>query len=406
MINDNIHNNVQFTPSASSSGVGEESSAGLKSITFKYIKQEMDAVHSNFDEQFKNISQFVNLQVATAEGSGRQEGQEIEKANNYEKNNVDRKSSSSSSLDIMSTQNNEELNDDELDKFIDIPNLISDSESDEIKTVSTNYDISYWNEQRSLQPTPATIQTSSVASPTSISSPTQQHQQSQQPQAIRSVVPPSTNEIQIKKEINESLNYSLNNLKTQQITQQQFKYQRNQLMIIIVKYVATKIYNTFPPNPTKNSNELPLDKFLLLLTSRLKISLNLFLKSIIYLFRYMDIIYLLRYLNQTNNFVNYNDMGFELKKLIIGCFKLTILKENKILKQTQAQKSKNLKQYKIFNGNEGIYKNLNWEKITGLKNQEINKIVNELVARMNGKLNIKDVEVARIKNELYRFVKQ
>ena len=47
----------------------------------------------------------------------------------------------------------------------------------------------------------------------------------------------------------------------------------------------------------------------------------------------MDIIYLLRYLNQTNNFVNYNDMGFELKKLIVGCLKLAIIKENRINKK-------------------------------------------------------------------------
>ena len=98
----------------------------------------------------------------------------------------------------------------------------------------------------------------------------------------------------------------------------------------------------------------------------------------------MDIIYLLRYLNQTNNFVNYNDMGFELKKLIVGCLKLAIIKENRINKNKYV---------------------LNWEQITGLKNQEINSIVKTLVGRMNGKLNIKDVEVANMKNEMFRFVK-
>ena len=98
----------------------------------------------------------------------------------------------------------------------------------------------------------------------------------------------------------------------------------------------------------------------------------------------MDIIYLLRYLNQTNNFVNYNDMGFELKKLIVGCLKLAIIKENRITKNKYV---------------------LNWEQITGLKNQEINSIVKTLVGRMNGKLNIKDVEVANMKNEMFRFVK-
>ena len=97
----------------------------------------------------------------------------------------------------------------------------------------------------------------------------------------------------------------------------------------------------------------------------------------------MDIIYLLRYLNQTNNFVNYNDMGFELKKLIVGCLKLAIIK-------------------RIGLTNKYV---LNWEQITGLKNQEINSIVKTLVGRMNGKLNIKDVEVANMKNEMFRFVK-
>lgn len=101
----------------------------------------------------------------------------------------------------------------------------------------------------------------------------------------------------------------------------------------------------------------------------------------------MDIIYLLRYLNQTNNFVQYNDMGFELKKLIVGCFKLTILKENKL--RTKAED-------KI---------NIDWEAITGIKNVEINAIVMQLINRMNGKLTIKEIELVRMKNEMFRFVK-
>lgn len=68
----------------------------------------------------------------------------------------------------------------------------------------------------------------------------------------------------------------------------------------------------------------------------------------------------------------------------MGCLKLAIIKENRI----------NKKKYV-----------LNWEQITGLKNQEINSIVKTLVGRMNGKLNIKDVEVANMKNEMFRFVK-
>lgn len=76
-------------------------------------------------------------------------------------------------------------------------------------------------------------------------------------------------------------------------------------------------------------------------------------------------------------------MGFELKKLIVGCFKLTIIKENRVSPRKLQ---------------------VNWQHVTGLSNQEINSIVKQLVNRMNGKLNIKDVEVVRMKNEMYRFV--
>ncbi|KAK6199327.1 uncharacterized protein RJT21DRAFT_3133 [Scheffersomyces amazonensis] len=184
------------------------------------------------------------------------------------------------------------------------------------------------------------------------------------------------------------------------LTADQFKQERNQLMSIIIKYIATKINNSFPPeepkfndDSNKNKNKqnganLSLDKFLLLLTSRLKLNLNVFMKGVIYLFRYMDIIYLLRYLNQTNNFVNYNDMGFELKKLIIGCFKLAILREKKL------GPGKNTDQF-----------NFNWSIITGLPNHEINQIVKTIMNRMNGKLIIKNIELVRLKSEIFRFVK-
>ncbi|KAK6465362.1 hypothetical protein DFJ63DRAFT_310459 [Scheffersomyces coipomensis] len=191
------------------------------------------------------------------------------------------------------------------------------------------------------------------------------------------------------------------------LTFSQFKQERNQLMSIIIKYIATKIHNSFPPERpkmlTNGQLELSLDKFLLLLTSRLKLNLTMFMKGIIYLFRYMDIIYLLRYLNQTNNFVNYNDMGFELKKLIIGCFKLAILREKKISSKDQSQKT-------ITSSNQtteigGDQFNFNWSHITGLPNSEINQIVKTIMNRMNGKLLIKDVELVRLKSEIFRFVK-
>lgn len=166
----------------------------------------------------------------------------------------------------------------------------------------------------------------------------------------------------------------------QALTAAEFSTEKNKVMKIVVKYVAMKISNSFPPESprTMDPKELPLDQFLMVLVSRLQLSLPLFMKGIIYLFRYMDIIYLLRYLNQSNNFANYTDMGFGLKKLIIGCFRLTLARE-RITKD--------------------------WSSITGLGNAQINTIVKTVVGRLNGKLTIKNVELVRLRTEIFRFVK-
>lgn len=166
--------------------------------------------------------------------------------------------------------------------------------------------------------------------------------------------------------------------------------ERSQLMTIIVKYIATKIQNSFPQH-NNLPNELPLDKFLLCLTSRLKLTLPMFLKGIIYLFRYMDIIYLLRYLNQSNNYANSTDMGFELKKLIVGCFKLALAREQRLVKLRVSS---------------DIIGTQNWSAITGLGNHEINDVVKKIIGRMNGKLNIKNVELMKLKGEIFKYVKE
>lgn len=155
--------------------------------------------------------------------------------------------------------------------------------------------------------------------------------------------------------------------------------QRHQVMTVIVKYIAAKIKNSFPPEQASRiDGSLPLDKFLLILTSRLQVSLVEFMKSIIYLFRYMDIVYLLRYLNQCNNMANYNGMDFTLRKLIVGCFKLALTRDRIVR---------------------------DFPRITGLSNQEISAVTRKIISRMNGKVSIKDTEVLRMKLELYRFVR-
>lgn len=161
-----------------------------------------------------------------------------------------------------------------------------------------------------------------------------------------------------------------------------FSFERKQLMTIVVKYISTKITNSFPPDtPHKiKPNELPLDKFLLILVSRLQLNLPDFMRGVIYLFRYMDIIYLLRYLNQSNNFANYNEMEFGLKKLIVGCFKLVLIKKRKS-------------------------KDIDWFASTQLPNGEVNKVVKTIVKRLNGKIQIKDIELVKLKSEIFRFVK-
>lgn len=164
------------------------------------------------------------------------------------------------------------------------------------------------------------------------------------------------------------------------LTSAQFNTEKLRIMKIVVKYISMKITNSFPPESprTMDPNEMPLEKFLMILVSRLQLTLTTFVKGIIYLFRYMDIIYLLRYLNQSNNFANYTEMGFCIKKLIIGCFKLTLARE-------RIQKD--------------------WSGITGLSNSEINTIAKAVINRLNGKLIIKNVEVVRMKTEIFRFVK-
>lgn len=191
----------------------------------------------------------------------------------------------------------------------------------------------------------------------------------------------STTEVSVAGAQDSLADSNTGDIDSESLTPEQEKAERNQLMSIVVKYVATKITNSFPPESMRRRrmvNEIPLDKFLLLLTSRLQLSLPQFMTGIIYLFRYMDIVYLLRYLNQSNNFANYNDMGFSIKKLIVGCFKIA-------LTRCRVQKD--------------------WSSVTGLSNNEINQVVRVIVKRMNGKLLVKNIELVKLKLEIFRFIK-
>lgn len=181
------------------------------------------------------------------------------------------------------------------------------------------------------------------------------------------------------------------------LTPEQHRYERQKLMAVMVKYIATKIYNSFPPeSPKVDSKELPLDKFLLILVLRLRLTLPIFMKGVIYLFRYMDIIYLLRYLNQLNNFANYCAMDFELKQLIVGCFKLAVTRESKLIQ---------LKLEKLGRPLPNPYQHVDWVKVCGLPHATINATVKTIVTRMNGKLMIKNVELVKLRSEMLRFVK-
>lgn len=164
-----------------------------------------------------------------------------------------------------------------------------------------------------------------------------------------------------------------------ELNAEQFNKERRQVMTIIVKYISAKILNSFPPEePVSAGGELPLDVFLQNLTTRLRLSLPMFMKGVIYLFRYMDIIYLLRYLNQSNNYGTYNDMGFSLRKLIVGCFKLAL---------------------------SGRRENRDWQTLTGVPTDEIHQVVKIIVTRMNGRLAIKNIELVKLRLEIFRYVK-
>lgn len=181
-----------------------------------------------------------------------------------------------------------------------------------------------------------------------------------------------------------------------------FFQERTRLMAIIVKYIATKIENSFPPDSSGgiNAADLELDKVMLLLVARLGLTLPLFLKLIIYLFRYMDIVYLLRYLNQLNNMANYQLMDFGLKQLIIGCFKLTVEMERQEEIKTGVTD--------IVTGMQGLAGRIytkDWEAITGFNMTEIDVIALTISKRLNGKLTIKTMELLKLKSEIHRFVR-
>lgn len=238
--------------------------------------------------------------------------------------------------------------------FIDVPSLVSDDEEEESETESHHS-----SKETASFPRPTAKLPPALAAAEEVK------------RSLKEEAVPET-EPETKKPEKEETKLA--------ISEAQFRSERSQLMKIAVKYVAMKITNSFPPELARkiDPTEMPLDTFLLILTSRLQLTLPLFMKGIIYLFRYMDIIYLLRYLNQSNNFLNYTEMGFGLKKLIVGCFKLTLARE-KIGKD--------------------------WSGVTGLANSEINTTVKTVVKRLNGKLAIKNIELLRLKSEIYRFVK-
>lgn len=159
-----------------------------------------------------------------------------------------------------------------------------------------------------------------------------------------------------------------------------FKIGRRKLMTIIVKYISTKIDNAFPSasSPEVPRSKISLETFLLVLTTRLQLPLGVFMKGVIYLFRYMHIVYLLRYLNQSNNFANYNAMDFDVKRLLVGCFKIACAGEN--MKK-------------------------DWSRATGLPEREIEHVAKTMIKRMNCKINIKNTELMKLRNEIFYFVR-
>lgn len=284
-----------------------------------------------------------------------------------------------------------------LSDFIDIPSLVSDDEEDVSETESSRLGSKHAatfpgsatveKVQRSIKDEKAGVTESSSASDDVSSTDKSAGQDSVQVAATGSgagsgdsIIASTTENTETVDEGEVASEKAPLSLLNDALGKAQFKNERSTLMKIVVKYVAMKITNLFPPESprTMDPNEMPLDKFLLILTSRLQLTLPTFMKGIIYLFRYMDIVYLLRYLNQSNNFINYNEMGYNIKKLIVGCFRVTLARDRAAR---------------------------DWSAITGLSNGEVNKIAKTMIQRLNGKLVIKNVELLRFKMEIFRFVK-
>lgn len=267
--------------------------------------------------------------------------------------------------------------------FIDIPSLVSDNEDELSDTESSN---SLRDPARQLgghhvKLPPVLVAAEQVKRSLKEEKTEQESSLTSEANSSSSLSNNATQNVESAVEQTEMLQNTESNAPAETgLSEAQFKLERAQLMKIAVKYVTMKIQNSFPPESARkiDPTEMPLEKFLLILVSRLQLTLPLFMKGIIYLFRYMDIIYLLRYLNQSNNFLNYTEMGYNLKKLIVGCFKLALARERI---------------------------NKEWSRVTGLANSDINEIVKTIVKRLNGKLAIKQIEIVRLKSEVFRFVK-
>lgn len=275
---------------------------------------------------------------------------------------------------FVSQERQEEPTELKLSDFLDIPSLVTDDEEEESDAESSAHGLKSLGDFDEVVPSkPASAATQEVKR--FIKKEVTQEEAPQLPDEVVEKLPSNDVPTVEQKTLEQS-----SEKQTLLLAPGQFNTERLRVMKIIVKYISMKISNSFPPESprTMDPNEMPLESFLMILVSRLQLTLPMFMKGIIYLFRYMDIIYLLRYLNQSNNFANYTEMGFCIKKLIIGCFKLTLTRE-------RIQRD--------------------WSGITGLANSEINTIVKAVVNRLNGKLSIKNVELIRLKTEIFRFVK-
>lgn len=181
------------------------------------------------------------------------------------------------------------------------------------------------------------------------------------------------------------------------ITPYRFYLERNDAMGLIVQYITRQIYAKFPIDMLEQDQEMyplrPLPQFLVLMLTQMQVTFPVFKIMVLLLFRYINLIYLLRYVNQSNNLMARPDgpMGLQdlLRHLLSGALRLATYYHNRFYRPSRPVP---------------VIDSARWESETGIGSRDVDAVALRMLKTMNGKLHVKEAEMTKLSMELFKFV--